>query len=370
MRQRRWIELFSDYDCEIRYHSGKANVVADALSRKERAKPRRVRAMSMTIHSSIKAKILEAQSEASKNTSTPTKMLKGLDKQLKRKEDGGLYLAERIWVPVYGNLRTLIMNEAHATRYSIHTGANKMYYDLRGLYWWPGMKKDIVMYVSKCLTCSKVKSEHQKPSGLLQQPEIPEWKWENITMDFINKLPRTRSGHDSIWVIVDRLTKSAHFLAVREDYKTEKLARLYINEIIARHGVPVLIISDRDSYFTSRFWKSLQKALGTRLDLSTAYHLETDGQSERIIQTLKDMLRACAMDFGRNWDTHLPLVEFSHNNSYHSSIKCAPFESLYGKRCRTPIAWTEVGEGKLLGPEIFQETTDKIVQIKERLKVA
>nr|GFC73350.1 reverse transcriptase domain-containing protein [Tanacetum cinerariifolium] len=152
------------------------------------------------------------------------------------------------------------------------------------------------MYVSKCLTCSKVKAEHQKPLGLLQQPEIPEWKWENITMDFVN------SGHDSMWVIVDRLTKSTHFLAVCDDYKTEKLARLYINEIIARYGVPVLIISDRDSYFTSRFWKSLQKALGTQLDLSTAYHPETGGQSERTIQTLEDMLRACAMDFGGNWD--------------------------------------------------------------------
>nr|GFC36621.1 putative reverse transcriptase domain-containing protein [Tanacetum cinerariifolium] len=183
---------------------GKANVVADALSRKERAKPRRVRVMSMTIQSSIKAKILEAQSEAFKNASTPTEMLKGLDNQLERKEDGGLYLAERIWVPVYGNLRTLIMNEAHATRYSIYPGADKMYYDLRGLYWWPGMKTDIAMYVSKCLTCYKVKAEHQKPSGLLQQPKIPEWKWENITMDFVNKLPRTRSGHDSIWVIVNR----------------------------------------------------------------------------------------------------------------------------------------------------------------------
>ncbi|GKA66511.1 putative reverse transcriptase domain-containing protein [Tanacetum coccineum] len=156
------------------------------------------------------------------------------------------------------------------------------------------------MYVSKCLTCSKVKAEHQKPSGLLQQLEIPDWKWENITMDFINKLPRTSSGHDSVWVIINRLTKSAHFLAVREDYKTEKLARLYINEIVARHGVPISIIYDRNSYFTSRFWQSLQKALGKRLDMSTAYHPQTDGQSECTIQKLEDMLRACSIDFGGN----------------------------------------------------------------------
>ncbi|GKE98731.1 putative reverse transcriptase domain-containing protein [Tanacetum coccineum] len=203
MHQRWWIELFSDYDCEIRYHPGKANVIADALSRKDWMKPRRARAMSMTIHSSIKAKILEAQSEASKDVNTLAEMLQGLDKQFERKEDGGLYFIERIWVPTYGNLRTLIMNEAHATKYSVHPRANKMYYDLRDIYWWPKMKKDINLYVSKCLTCSKVKVEHQKPSRLLQQPKIPEWKWENITMDFIMKLPRTSSGHDAIWVIVD-----------------------------------------------------------------------------------------------------------------------------------------------------------------------
>ncbi|GJT69245.1 putative reverse transcriptase domain-containing protein [Tanacetum coccineum] len=254
-------------------------------------------------------------------------MLKGLEKQLERKEDGGLYLAELIWVPVYGNLRTLIMNKAHATRYSLHPGADKMYYDLRGLYWWPRIKKDIAMYVSKCLTCSKVKAEHQKPSGLLLQPEIPEWKWENITMDFIDKLPRTNSGHDSIWVIVDRLTKSAYFLAVRDDYKIEKLARLYINKIVSRYGVPLSIISDHDNYFTSRFWQSLQKALGTRLDLSTTYHSKTNGQSDRTIQTFKDMLRACVNGFGRNWDTQLPkgVVRFGKRSKL-SPRYVGPFE--------------------------------------------
>ncbi|GJW80254.1 putative reverse transcriptase domain-containing protein [Tanacetum coccineum] len=220
--------------------------------------------------------------------------------------------------------------------------------------------------------CSWMKSTSRLkiPSGFLQQPEIPEWKWEKLTMDFITKLPKSSSGYDTIWVIVDRLTKSAHFLPIREDYKTEKLAKIYVNEIVARHGVPVSIISDRDGRFTSHLWQALQEALGTRLDMSTTYHPQTDGQSERTIQTLEDMLRACVMDFGGSWDTHLPLIEFSYNNSYHTSIKCAPFEALYGRKCRSPVIWTEVGESQLIGPEIVQETTEKIIQIKERLKTA
>ncbi|GKB31982.1 putative reverse transcriptase domain-containing protein, partial [Tanacetum coccineum] len=279
MRQRRWIELFSDYDCEIRYHPGKANVVADAR--------------------------------------------------------------DRIWVPLNGEERTLIMDEAHWSKYFVHPGADKMYYDLRDRYWWPGMKKDIV-----------------------------EYKWEWIAMDFVTKLPRTSSGHDTIWVIVDRLTKSAHFLPMREDYKMERLARLYLNEIVARHGVPISIISYRDNRFTSRFWQSMQEALGTRLDMSTSYHPQTDGQNERTIQTLEDMLRACVLDFEGSWDVHLLLVEVSYNNSYHSSLRCAPFEALYGRKYRSPIMWVEVGEGQFIGHELVQETTEKISQIKDRLKAA
>ncbi|GKB19500.1 putative reverse transcriptase domain-containing protein [Tanacetum coccineum] len=156
-------------------------------------------------------------------------------------------------------------------------------------------------------------------------------------MDLVIGLPKISSGYDTIWVIVDRLTKSAHFLPVREDYKSKKLARIYINEIVARHGVPVSIISDRDGRFASHLWQALQKVLGTKLNMSMAYHPETDGQSERTIQTLEDMLRACVMDFGGSWDTHLPLVEFSYNNSYHKSIKCAPFEALYSRKCRSPV---------------------------------
>ncbi|GJT07104.1 putative reverse transcriptase domain-containing protein [Tanacetum coccineum] len=231
-------------------------------------------------------------------------ILRGPDEMIEHRSDGALYYLDRIWVPLKGDVRTLIMDDAYKSKYYVHPGADKMYYDLRDRYWWPGMNNDISVYDSN---------------------------------GFITKLPRTNSGHDTIWVIVDRLTKSAYFLPMRGDYKMDRLARLYLNEIVARHGVPISIIFDHDSRFTSRFWQSMQEALGTRLDMSTAYHPQTDGQSERTIQTLEDMLRACVLDFKRSWDVHLLLVEFSYNNSYHSSVRCAPFEALYGRKCRSLI---------------------------------
>ncbi|KAJ9553660.1 hypothetical protein OSB04_017705 [Centaurea solstitialis] len=350
MRQHRWVELLSDYDCEIRYHPGKANVVADALSRKERVKPIRVRALGALVQINLMTQILEAQVEALKIENLKEEALHVLEAGFETKADGVRYFKGKVWVPKASNLRQVILEEAHKSSYSIHPGADKMYKDLREYYWWPGMKKDIALYVGKCLTCSKVKASYQKPSGLLQHPEIPPWKWEQITMDFITKLPRTAKGNDSIWVIVDRFTKSAHFLPIWEDYKMEKLAKVYIKEIVSRHGVPISIISDRDSRFTSRFWKSLHRALGTQINLSTAYHPQTDGQ--------------------RSWDDHLPLIEFSYNNSYHTGIKCAPYEALYCRKCRSPLCWVEVRDSQLSGPDIVQETTDKIAIIRDRLKAA
>nr|GEW23419.1 putative reverse transcriptase domain-containing protein [Tanacetum cinerariifolium] len=189
-------------------------------------------------------------------------------------------------------------------------------------------------------------------------------------MDFITKLPKTTNGYDTVWVIIDRLTKSVHFLPMRENDLIEKLIKLYMKEVVTRHGVPVSIISDRDGRFTSLFWQALHKALGTQLDISTAYHPETNGQSKRTIQNLEDLLHACIIDFEKSWDRHLPLVEFSYNNSYQTSLKATPFEVLYGRKCRTPVCWAEVGDAQLTGLEIIHETTEKIIQIKSRIQAA
>ncbi|GJR73900.1 putative reverse transcriptase domain-containing protein [Tanacetum coccineum] len=295
MRQRRWLELLSDYDCDIRYHPWKANVVADALSHKERIEPLRVLALVMTIGLNLPKRILEAQVEALKPKNLKNEDVCGMirkdipKERLEPRVDGTLCLHVRSWLPCYGDLRSVIMHESHKSKYSIHLGSEKMYQDMKKLYWWPNMKADIATYVSKCLTCTRVKAEHQRPSGLLVQPEIPEWK-ENDPLD--------------------------------------KLTRLYLNRIVAKHGIPVSIICDRNGRFTSNFWKSFQKALGTDISMISAYHPKTNGQSKRTIQTLEDMLRAYVIDFGKSWVKHLPLVEFSYNNSYHASIKATPYEAL------------------------------------------
>ena len=277
---------------------------------------------------------------------------KGKKAEFQIRDDGMIVKGQRMYVLEYGELKRDIMEEVHSSAYAMHPGSTKMYKTLKEHYWWNGMKKEIASFVPRCLTCQQVKAEHLRPMGKIQLLPIPVWKWEKITMDFVIGLPQTQRQHDVIWVIVDRLTKSAHFLPVNVEDSLEKLAQLYVDEIVRLHGVPGLIVSDRDPTFTSRFWPSLQTDLGTRLHFNTTFLPQMDGRSERTIQTLEDVLRACVMEFKGSWDTHLALMEFAYNNSYQTSIEMAPFEALYGRKCRTPVCWDEVGERILVGPEL------------------
>ena len=222
------------------------------------------------------------------------------------------------------------------------------------------MKRDVAEYVSKCLACQQVKAEHQVLTSLLNPFPIPQWKWDNITLDFVSNFPLTQQKHDSVWVIVDKLTKSTHFIPVRMDYSMDRLAELYVEEIVRLHGVPLSIVSDRDPRFTSRFWKELQLALGTKLKFSTTFHPQIDGRSERLIQILEDMLRGCVMEFSGSWDRYIQLMEFAHNNSFQSSISMTPYEALYGQKCRTPMCWMELNEYKVIGPDIVKDTEEKV----------
>ncbi|GJV90442.1 putative nucleotidyltransferase, ribonuclease H [Tanacetum coccineum] len=391
MRQRRWLELLKDYDTNIQYHPGKANVVADALSRKSgmiagiKVEEEIIRDLerldielcvrgqngfwaSLRVEPNLISQIKAAQ----KDDGEIWAIIQNIDQQTEFRvdDDGILWQGTKLCVPEDPTLREALMTEAHSSPFLIHPGSTKMYHDLKQHFWWSGMKRDVATFVSKCLTCQQVKIEHQRASGLLQPLEIPVWKWDEISMDFVTGLPRTQRKHDAIWVVVDRLTKSAHFLPIRKDYPVSKLAEMFQQEIVRLHGTPSAIVSDRDPRFTSRFWKGLQKAWGTRLKFSTAFHPETDGQSERTIQTLEDMLRSCALEWAGNWDDYICLVEFAYNNSWHASIKCAPFEMLYGRKCRAPICWDQVGERILEGPEMIEVTNEKVAVAREKLKEA
>ncbi|KAL5540955.1 hypothetical protein UlMin_044247 [Ulmus minor] len=356
LRQRRWVEYMEDYDFTLQYHPGKANVVADALSRR----PRGI----------LACLAFEDWSRSSTIVNYNLQYYEDCNKAFVYNLVATPSLLERLAMPNDEEIRMAILEEAHKSRFALHPGSTKMYQDLRRQYWWRGMKRDVAQFIAKCMTCQQVKAEHQRPGGQLQSLPIPEWKWDHITMDFVTDLPKMPSGYDAIWVVVDRLTKSAHFIPIKVTYKLDKLSRLYVDWIVRLHGVPITIVSDRDPRFTSRFWKSLQKTLGTELHFSTAFHPQTDGQSERVIQILEDMLRAYITDFKGSWDLDLSLVEFAYNNSYQSSIGMAPYEALYGRPCRSSLCWLEKGEQVNFPTDYVEETTDKIKVIRERLKAA
>jgi hypothetical protein len=288
-----------------------------------------------------------------------------------RKDDQRvIWFKDRIVVPKDAEVRQQILDEAHLSRYSIHPGSTKMYQDLKQHYWWTKMKIEIACYVARCDTCRCVKAIHMKTAGPLQPLPILTRKWEDINMDFVVGLPKTAKGFDSIWVIIDRLTKTAHLLPIKVKYTVATYAELYIARILSFHGVPKTIVSDRGPQFLSKFWEELHKSLGTKLLHSSTYHPQTSGQTERVNQILEAMLRACVLEFPQKWDDCLPLAEFSYNNSYQESIKMALFEALYGRRCRTPLNWSEPGERWFFRPDLVKEMEEKVQRIRHNLKEA
>ncbi|WVZ81067.1 hypothetical protein U9M48_028491 [Paspalum notatum var. saurae] len=392
MRQRCWLELIKDYDLEVHYHPGKVNVVADALSRKAHcnfieARPT-VRVIccemdeiempiephaelySLIIEPTIKDQIIGAQKQ-DKGMAHIRDEINGKKKACFRlDEEGVLWFKNCLVVPKDIELRKKILDEAHASMFTMHLGSNKMYQDLKQKFWWTRMKREIAKYVSECDVCQRVKVDHLKPAGMLQPLAVPAWKWEDVHMDFIVGLPRTQKGYDSIWVIIVRFMKSAHFIPVKTIYHAKTYAELYIARIVSLHGVPQTITSDRGSLFVSRFWEKLQIALGTNLIHSSAYHPQTSSQVERVNQILEDMLRACALTYSTKWDECLPLAEFAYNNSYQKSLDMAPFEALYGRWCRTPLNWSEPGERVTFGPDLVTQAEEQVKFIHNNLKRA
>jgi hypothetical protein len=357
MRQRRWLELIKDCDCEINYHPGKANVVADALSKKSMvelaalgiSQPWLIKELTgmglevvgegipvhlanLMVQLELLARIKAAQLEDPECAKIKQLLAEGKAKEFYLKEDGLLTHLKQVCVPGIGRLRKEIISEAHHSPYTVHPGGTKIYHEVKWSYRWNNMK-DIAKFVEQCSTCQQVKAEHQRPTWTLKPLLIPKWKWDKITMNFILGLPKTSTGEDSIWVVVDQLMKSAHFILIKVKDPMDKLARLFVQNVVCLHGLPSTIISNRDSHFTLRFWQSLQKKMGTELMFSTTFHPQIDGLSERTNQILEDMLRACVLEFKGSWVQYLPLIKFAYNNSYQATIRMPPYEALYGRKC-------------------------------------
>jgi hypothetical protein len=278
--------------------------------------------------------------------------------------EGLLLYKNIVYVPNDQELKLAILKEMHNVTYVGHPGYQKTVAVVKSHYFWPGMKKEIVEYIARCMECQKVKAEHRHPVGLLQPLPIPEWKWDVVTMDFITGLPRTSKQHDSIMVVVDKLTKAAHFIPLKTTHRAADVADIFLKEVACLHGIPRTIVSDRDPKFTSNLWRGLFKGFRTNLNFSTAYHPESDGQTERVNRVIEDMLRMYVMDKPSRWEDYLHLVEFAYNNGYHTSLKMSPFEALYGRKCNTPVSWDNPADRAVVGPELLKEMEDQMIKIK------
>eukprot|EP00253_Pinus_taeda_P017239 PITA_17239 len=370
-RQARWVDFLGNFDFEIKHLKGKENRVADALSRKVHC----IYEIGIsqgwsTLDQEIEEAATQDQIYLQKRHLVQNSDARSIQQGYTLNAAGMLCFQKKIYIPNQSSIKEKILDENHRSPYAGHPSYQKLITSLRKEYYWPGMKKDVVEYLARCLECQQVKAEHQHPAGLLQPIPIPEWKWETITMDFITGLPKSKRSNDSIMVVVDKLSKSAHFIPVQSTYRAAQIANIFMQNIFKLHGLPKVIISDRDVKFTSAFWRTLFEGLGTQLSFSTAHHPQTDGQTERVNQVLEDMLRSYVMQQPTRWEEYLHLVEFAYNNGYHSSLKMSPFEVLYGRKCRTPSSWGGPEDKFLLGPEMLEEMEVMVKRVRANLKMA
>jgi hypothetical protein len=278
--------------------------------------------------------------------------------------DGILLYKNRVYIPNVQGLKLAILREMHNVTYARHLGYQKTVAAIKSHYFWPGRKREIAEYIARCMECQEVKAEQRHPTRLLQPVPILEWKWEVVMMNFITGLPRITKLHDLIMVVVNKLTKFAHFIPLKTTHKATDVADIFIMEVARLHKIPKTIMSNRDPKFTSNFWKGLFKGFRMNLNFSTTYHLESDGQTERVNRVIEYILRMYVMDKPSRWEDYMHLVEFAYNNGYHASLKMSPFEALYGRKCNTLVSWDNLADRAVVGPEFLKEMEDQMIKIK------